>query len=361
MKVIQAPGHLHRPASGCRAETSTYAAKGKNELHESAKDSRCISAHPGSTSWQRVWRQRRHIEYLPGLSTIQAGIDAAQNSDTVLVGPGTYVECLQIDYKWSITVASSAGPEATIIDAGWKGAAATIFGAPCTLQGFTLQNGIGMGTAIVIRNSYPTITGNIFAANMSGAPAIYVFGESSPLIEGNTFLNSSSINIGEAASIIITNNLILNNSCAAIELIGAGRSQVTNNTIVGNDIGIYVYFNYSAPSPICKNNIMMGNNTAVEVETLSGVTDQITWQNNLLYGNTVNYSGVSDQTGINGNISADPVFSAPAVDNFHLHSGSPHDAARETRVPSMCLQQTLRNSSSCQWQTRHRGIRIQPE
>ena len=47
------------------------------------------------------------------------------------------------------------------------------------------------------------------------------------------------------------------------------------------------------------------------------------WQNNLVYGNSTNYSGVSDQTGINGNISADPLFLDPANNDFHLCLGSP--------------------------------------
>ncbi|MGA2402414.1 MAG: right-handed parallel beta-helix repeat-containing protein, partial [Syntrophobacteraceae bacterium] len=269
--------------------------------------------------------------------TIQAGIDAAQDGDTVLVAPGTYVECLSIQSKWTITVASSAGPEATIIDADGKGAAFIIRDCACTLQGFTMKNGLGPGAdAIIISDSWPKIRGNIFAANMLAGGtriAILVYGISEPWIERNIFLNPGSIWITSSTSLTITNNLFLNNSGAAIEFIGGNCSyEVTNNTIVGNNVGISVYYPFTGSSPICKNNIFVGNNTAFEVTTspAGSVTGHITSQNNLLYGNTVNYSGVSDQTGINGNISADPLFWAPAVNNFHLRSGSPAIGAADT-------------------------------
>jgi len=49
--------------------------------------------------------------------TIQDGINAAVNGDTVLVAPGTYVENIDFLGK-AITVMSKLGPEGTIIDGG---------------------------------------------------------------------------------------------------------------------------------------------------------------------------------------------------------------------------------------------------
>ena len=49
--------------------------------------------------------------------TIQAGINAASNGDSVLVAPGTYTENINFMGK-AITVTSSAGAETTIIDGG---------------------------------------------------------------------------------------------------------------------------------------------------------------------------------------------------------------------------------------------------
>src|ERR1700738_4343800 len=75
--------------------------------------------------------------------TIQAGINAAVNGDTVLVSPGTYVENINFLGK-AITVASAKGPKVTIID-GNKKDSVVIFNHQETtasvLSGFTIQNG----------------------------------------------------------------------------------------------------------------------------------------------------------------------------------------------------------------------------
>ena len=77
--------------------------------------------------------------------TIQAGINAANNGDTVLVAPGKYGENINFIGK-AITVTSAEGPKVTIIDGNAAAPVAAFItneGAQSVLNGFTLQNGVG--------------------------------------------------------------------------------------------------------------------------------------------------------------------------------------------------------------------------
>jgi len=105
-------------------------------------------------------------------ATIQAGINAAQTYDTVLVAAGTYYEHIDLLGK-QIWVRSASGPEATTIDGGLSdGYVVTFSGGESpesVLEGFTITHGYGLnppgGGIFCDTLSGPTIKGNHIVSN----------------------------------------------------------------------------------------------------------------------------------------------------------------------------------------------------
>ena len=133
-------------------------------------------------------------------TTIQSGINAANNGDTVLVAPGTYNENISFNGK-AITVTSSGGAASTIIDGGAApGLAVVAFqsteGRTSVLSNFTIRNGgpdtftSQAGGGVYVFLASPTILNNIITAN--GCNGINV-DSGAALIQGNTISATSSV------------------------------------------------------------------------------------------------------------------------------------------------------------------------
>ncbi|MCD4790820.1 MAG: right-handed parallel beta-helix repeat-containing protein, partial [Bacteroidales bacterium] len=188
-------------------------------------------------------------------SSIQAGINAAANGDTVLVQPGTYVENIDFNGKL-ITVASlflttqdTTYISSTIIDGNNSGKV-VIFenseDSTAILCGFTITNGLASGIfpaycggGIYCSNSSPgieniTITGN--SANEGGG--IYCYNSSPSLV-----------------NVTISGNDGSGISCNHYSSPSLENVTISGNTAAGSGGGIYCY----QSSPGLQNVTITGN------------------------------------------------------------------------------------------------------
>lgn len=224
-------------------------------------------------------------------STIQAAINAAKPTDTVLVGPGTYYEWA-IDFKGkAITVTSSDGPEKTIIDANGRDSVVRFHRGETrytVLSGFTLQNGSASqypmnGGGVQIDGAGPTIRGNVIRNNRACSGSGISAERSFALIEGNHIHHNTQepcveentgggLLIGERDgeySVDVDDNIIEYNSAGmdggGIGMVGGGYPRFANNTIRFNTAGgrgggVSVDI---ASTPTFVNNAVYGNTSAV--------------------------------------------------------------------------------------------------
>jgi predicted outer membrane repeat protein len=153
--------------------------------------------------------------YVPsGSATIQAGINAASEGDTVLVAYGTYTGAGNRDIDFNgknVILLSEYGPELTIIDC--QGSETTPYRAfrfvngedtTSIVEGFTLTNGYGSveysnsrGGALYCHTSSPKFINCIFSDNFGydngGAVATFA---SSPIFIDCSFINNFALHGG---------------------------------------------------------------------------------------------------------------------------------------------------------------------
>jgi len=219
-------------------------------------------------------------------------------------------------------------------------------GTHSTLSGFTIQHGsAAFGAGVTLTFASATITRNVFRNNAQGSGG---FGAaiggngSSPVIERNTFqantcdtqFLSGVVSFVNSSSPLIINNIFFRNPCRAINMTlpEGNHPEIANNTIVQNSVGVRVDARVPTSTQLYANNVIVANDVGLQVDFLIPGNEP-TWMNNLVFNNTINYSGIADQTGLNGNVSVDPQF--VATRNFQLQPTSPAIDAGTLSVPNL--------------------------
>ncbi|TKJ40125.1 hypothetical protein CEE37_10340 [candidate division LCP-89 bacterium B3_LCP] len=250
--------------------------------------------------------------------TIQAGINASNDGDTVLVSPETYIE--NIDFRGKeIVVKSASGPVSTVIDGNQAGRVVTFESGEsvnAVLEGFTVMNGAVNGSGGGIRctnSSNPTIANNIITRNSSSGFSTKGGGigcddYSDPIIINNTITMNTANDGGgigfEDCFVTITNNTITRNTAShggGIYGYYAG-AHVTDNVISensasswGGGLAVLEATHYS-PNPIWEicNNLIANNDGSSDG---GGLSIQCSWPdghnitNNTITGNTADNGG----------------------------------------------------------------------
>lgn len=274
--------------------------------------------------------------------TIQAALDAAVAGDTVVVAPGTYVENLDFAGK-DVALVTSGGAAATTLDA--NGSTGVQIGPAGSIAGFTITGASEyFGAAIEVHGAGSVISRNVFEDNAQragGYGAAIGGNNASPIVERNLFRRNSCdsqflsgvVAFVNSSSPRIQSNVFVDNPCRAINMtLPVGPTPVVvNNTLVGNAVGIRVDGRVSTSAHTYRNNIVVDNDVGLQVDFGPAPP----WDHNLVFGNTVDFSGVPSQTGTNGNLSSTPSFVDAAGHDFRLQTGSAAiDAGSNVAIPA---------------------------
>lgn len=248
--------------------------------------------------------------------TIQAGIDVANNSDTVLVDTGRYYENINFNGRnivvgsLFITSQDTNYISQTTIDGNQNGSV-VIFenqeDSTTVLSGFTITNGnSNWGGGIHIKNyACPHLTNLIIKENTANSHG------------GGIYIESSDPSI---TKILISMNIATFKGGGIYSYHSANPS-FTNVTICENtaDIGGAFYVHYFS-NPYVVNSILWYN-TPQEIY-LSTTGDF-----------TVTYSDIQGSWDGTGNIDLDPLFVNPNIGDFHLTENSPCIDAGDPNSP----------------------------
>jgi len=207
---------------------------------------------------------------IPGdYPTIQQGVDASVNGDTVLVAEGTYYERIDFSGK-AILLASGfiySGDtlqiQNTVIDADTSIIGPNDMGSVICftsgedslsiLRGFTITNGIGSmlniynrmgGGVFCMGNSSPKILDNYITGNYAEfGGGLYMLGNSNPAVRGNIIDNNAGGGIYfDGSSPEISRNVIRRNNADRGGGIRCGSSpaaEISDNLIYENDGGLW--------------------------------------------------------------------------------------------------------------------------
>ena len=219
-------------------------------------------------------------------STIQAGIDAAVDGDTVLVAPGIYTENLDFSGRSIKVIGSEGAPSTTIMPASPDSVNIRFTdreNANTELAGFTIKGGLNI--------------------------QVLIDGSANPVISRNIFIDyvGSDCNIRvRSANALIKYNLFYGNEGESCIGTYQGLFTALNNTMDGNARGLH-----SLSGGVVKNNIVTNSRDY----GIWGLFDE--WDYNDAWNN-----GSDNYPGPHG-ISADPSFTNPGVNDFTLSALSP--------------------------------------
>jgi len=214
------------------------------------------------------------IIHVPGdYSSIQAGLDAAQTADTVLVAPGTYFENLNWPITNGIKLIGEMGPSLTVIDGDSLGRVITIessIDSSTVITGFIIRNGFGThGAGIFCSGASPKVINNIITSNHAGPSrsggGMFVFGSTCVIVEDNQFLyNSAGSSLMDEGGgglrvwfnnppehAVITGNTFMGNSC----------SYASMSASIGG--GMWISWTYSGGPIHISSNEFIGNSASI--------------------------------------------------------------------------------------------------